>query len=103
MTARIRSLAREPHVKTWAAESEPMWDAAITGNAAPCEAFRRVCEEGVSGVLGSSTGHGLLDIQGFYDAMEWFYLIPAALRLGHPPIMFSSRAAPVHSAEDAGT
>eukprot|EP00959_Pyramimonas_sp_CCMP1952_P453945 9469120-Pyramimonas_sp.AAC.1 len=56
--ARIWSLAREPHVKTWAAESEPMWDAAIAGNAALREALRRVCEEEISGALGTATGHG---------------------------------------------
>eukprot|EP00959_Pyramimonas_sp_CCMP1952_P292279 6112776-Pyramimonas_sp.AAC.1 len=47
----------------------------------------RVCEEEVSGTLGIPTGHGLLDIQGFYDAMEWFLLIPAAIRLGFPSVV----------------
>eukprot|EP00959_Pyramimonas_sp_CCMP1952_P425852 8919888-Pyramimonas_sp.AAC.1 len=85
MIARIWSLAREPHVKTWVSESEPMWDAAIQGNAALREAFLRACEEEVSGALGIPTGHGILDIQGFYDSMEWLLLVPTALRLGYPP------------------
>ena len=32
-----------------------------------------------------SSAHGMLDIRGFYDAIQWGLLLTAALRLGYPP------------------
>eukprot|EP00959_Pyramimonas_sp_CCMP1952_P299891 6272579-Pyramimonas_sp.AAC.1 len=45
MVARVWGLAREPLVKTWAAESEPGWGAAVSGHVALRDAFMRVAEE----------------------------------------------------------
>eukprot|EP00959_Pyramimonas_sp_CCMP1952_P254409 5314069-Pyramimonas_sp.AAC.1 len=35
----------------------------------------------------ASRGHALLDIQSFYDEMEWPVLVDGALRYGFPPVM----------------
>eukprot|EP00959_Pyramimonas_sp_CCMP1952_P043499 909776-Pyramimonas_sp.AAC.1 len=35
--------------------------------------------------MGVSHGHGLIDVQKFYDSMPWTGLAQAALRCGFPP------------------
>eukprot|EP00959_Pyramimonas_sp_CCMP1952_P047837 998627-Pyramimonas_sp.AAC.1 len=62
MVGRVWSMSREPWVRSWSSRSEPHWDAAVQGNSALAEAFRRVLDEEIAGVLNISYGHSLVDI-----------------------------------------
>ena len=77
---------REQNVREWAVVVESDWYA-ILSNASLREAFHRTLADAVSGCLGVPTGHGLLDIKGFHDAIEWDLLLHAALRLEYPPVV----------------
>eukprot|EP00959_Pyramimonas_sp_CCMP1952_P037855 792334-Pyramimonas_sp.AAC.1 len=68
---RVWSLIREGHVRQRRNLVEAEWDAAIAGNASPREGFHRTLQEEVAGALGTPHGHGLMDVQGFYDSIEW--------------------------------
>eukprot|EP00959_Pyramimonas_sp_CCMP1952_P431849 9044162-Pyramimonas_sp.AAC.1 len=74
MFSRTWSLAREDEVRSWSMDSEPAWDAAISGNSALREVFLRALHDEGLARLGIAFGEGLLDIKGFYDAMGWIPL-----------------------------
>ena len=84
MLTRVWSLAREEDVRSWSSSSEPAWDAAVQGNAALREAFLRALHDEAYFKLGIENGHGLLDVQGFYDSIGWAVLVRTALRLISP-------------------
>eukprot|EP00959_Pyramimonas_sp_CCMP1952_P079941 1671381-Pyramimonas_sp.AAC.1 len=70
MICRIWSLSREPLIREWASAGQPDWEAAIAGNSALREPHLRALDEELFTKMKASHGHGLSDIQSFYDEME---------------------------------
>eukprot|EP00959_Pyramimonas_sp_CCMP1952_P092039 1926477-Pyramimonas_sp.AAC.1 len=72
-------MVREDAMREWSRRTAPAWDAAVAGNSSLREAFARAVSEESFAALGVSYGHGLVDIQKFYDSMPWAGLARAAL------------------------
>eukprot|EP00959_Pyramimonas_sp_CCMP1952_P110447 2310542-Pyramimonas_sp.AAC.1 len=64
-------MAREVQMKEWSAQQDDHWDAAIAGNSALKEAFIRALQDESQSRLNIDHGHGLLDVEAFYDGIKW--------------------------------
>eukprot|EP00959_Pyramimonas_sp_CCMP1952_P209497 4383051-Pyramimonas_sp.AAC.1 len=85
MMCRLWSLIRDPHGRIWTKEVTASWDAALADNSSLREAFLRAVQQEVPQRLGVACGEGLIDIPGFYDAIDWSRLATSALALHFPP------------------
>eukprot|EP00959_Pyramimonas_sp_CCMP1952_P046405 969230-Pyramimonas_sp.AAC.1 len=62
-------MAREVQMKEWSSLQDDGWDAAAAGNSALKEAFARALQDEPQTRLSIAHGHGLLDVEAFYDGI----------------------------------
>ncbi|CAK0814711.1 unnamed protein product [Prorocentrum cordatum] len=89
MVTRCWSMVREDAMREWSRRTAPARGAAIAGNSALREAFAGAVSEEAFAAMGVNYGHGLIDVQKFYDSMPWVGLARAALSCGFPPAVLA--------------